>query len=155
VTDSDASDDIAATALVSLSKIGAKLSIEYLQQYQNKQSWYDVKRIAALKAVENIGNPAYLELVKPNASFKYNYAVRQQALSAWAACAPTDPQLIDALMKFAKDDILPVRATAIALLGKLKIARAVPMLEEISTKNGDSDIRKIASDALEQIRRVK
>ena len=155
IADSDANDDVAATALVSLSKIGARLSVEYLKQYQNKKSWYDVKRIAALKAMENMGNPVYLELVKPYASFRHHYAIRQQALNSWAALAPTDPQFIESLMMFAKKDILPVRTTAMTLLGKLKIQRALPVLEEIAKKNGDSDIRKFATDAMEEIQRVK
>ncbi|MGH2568789.1 MAG: M1 family aminopeptidase, partial [Bacteroidota bacterium] len=155
VADTDVNDDVAATALVSLSNTEAKLSIEYLMKYQNKTSWYDVKCIAALKAAENIGKPAYGELVKPHASLKYNYAVRQQALKSWAACVPTDPQLIDALILFAQKDILPVRTTAITLLGKLKIERALPALERISLMNGDSDIRKFAKDAMEEIQRVE
>ncbi len=155
IADSDPNDDVTATALVALSKIDTQLSLGYLQQFLNKKSWYDVKRIAALKVMENYGKADFASLIKENASMKYNYGVRQQALNSWGACAPSDPQFIDALLKVAKNDILPVRSTAITLLGKLKIEQALPVLEEIRAKNGDSDIRKAAKDAIEEIQRMQ
>lgn len=155
IANSDANDDVAATALVALSNIDTQIPIEYLRQFLNRNSWYDVKRLAALKVMENYGKSEFTPVLREHTSLRYNYAVRAQALSAWAACAPTDPQLVDVLIHAAKNDILPVRSTAIALLGKMKVERALPALEEVATQNGDSDIRKFANDAIEEIRRVK
>jgi aminopeptidase N len=155
IADSDTNDDVAATALVALSKTDPQIPTEYLQQFLNKKSWYDVKRLAALKVMENVGKPEFVAFLRAHASMRYNYAIRAQALTAWRACSPTDPQLVDTLLKFAKEDILPVRSTAIALLGKMKVERALPVLEEIATKDGDSDIRTLAKDAIEEIQRMR
>jgi HEAT repeat protein len=154
IADADANDDVAATALVALSNIETTISPEYLKEYLNRQSWYDVKRLAVLKVIENHRMAEMVSILREHASMRYHYAVRAQALSAWAASAPTDPQLIDALIRAAKNDILPVRSTAIALLGTMKVERALQVLEEVATKNGDSDIRKFANDAIEEIRRA-
>jgi len=154
IADADANDDVAATALVALSNIETTISPEYLKEYLNRQSWYDVKRLAVLKVIENHRMAEMVSILREHASMRYHYAMRAQALSAWAAIAPTDPQLIDALIRAAKNDILPVRSTAIALLGTMKVERALQVLEEVATKNGDSDIRKFANDAIEEIRRA-
>lgn len=154
IADSDTNDDVAATALVALSTIDTQIPIEYLQQFLSKKSWYDVKRLAALKVMENYSKAEFVSILREHVSTRYNSAIRAQALSAWNACAPTDPQLLDALIHAAKNDILPVRSTAIALLGKMKVERALPALEEVATQNGDSDVRKFANDAIEEIRRL-
>ncbi len=154
VAETDQNDDVAATAFVSLAKIVQSVPIDTLRQYMNKPSWYDVKRLAALQVMETAGSASYVLLIKESASMNYNYEVRSRALSAWAACAPTDPQLAEALIRSAKEDILRVRSVAIGLLAKLKIESGLPVLREISARNGDGDIRKFARDAIDEIQRV-
>jgi HEAT repeat protein len=143
------------TALVSLSKIDRSLTVDYLESHLRRTMWYDVNRLAVLTAIQNLADKKFLPLVKEHASLKYNYAIRQQALNSWAACAPADPELTDALMTFAKSDILPVQTTALELLGRLKSERALPFLDELVRTNGDGDVRKAARDALDEIRRLK
>jgi aminopeptidase N len=154
IAETDPNDDVAATAFVAFARSGSPLSPDTLRQYLNKQSWHDVKRLAALRVMETAGSATYVPLIKESATMRYNYEIRSQALSAWAACAPTDPGLVDALIWSAKNDILRVRSVAIGLLAKLKIDRALPVLREISMRNGDIDIRKFARDAIEAIQRV-
>lgn len=154
VVEEDVNNEIAATALVSLSHIETGLPAEYLRHILTRKAWYDVNRLAVLTVIENLADKKLVSIAKEHASPKYNYAIRQQALKAWAACAPTDPQLIDVLLHAGKHDILPVRATAFAFLAKLKVEGALPQLEDIARTDGDGDIRKAAKDAVEEIRRV-
>lgn len=154
VIDSDPNNDVAMTALVSLSKIDRSLTVDYLESHLRRTMWYDVNRLAVLTAIQNLADKKFLPLVKEHASLKYNYAIRQQALNSWAACAPADPELTDALMTFAKSDILPVQTTALELLGRLKSERALPLLDELARTNGDGDVRKAARDALQEIQRM-
>lgn len=157
----DSSDDIAATALVSLAKIDGALPMDLLERFAGSRSWYDVKRIASLKAMEILADvhlvphkAQFVPLARRFADTRYHYALRQQALTTWAACAPTDVQLINRLTSFAKNDILPVRLTAIEILAQLGVREALPALEEVAASNGDSDIRHAARRAIDNIRRL-
>lgn len=161
VAQTDTSDDIAATALVSLAKIDGALSMELLERFAASRSWYDVKRIAALKAMEILADvhfvphrTQFVPHARRFADTRYHYAVRQQALTTWAACAPADLQLINRLTSFARNDILPVRLTAIEILAQLGVREALPALEEVAAYNGDSDIRHAARLAIEAIQRL-
>jgi aminopeptidase N len=161
VMETERNDDVASTALVSLAKIDGSLSLETITKYSEKESWYDSKRLAGLKAVEILAGThlvpqkrRFVTWVKQFAHVKYNYAVRQQAIKAWAACSQNDKDLLERLTSFARNDILPVRLTAIELLGTLKASQALPVLEEVVRRNGDSDIRHAAREALDAIRRV-
>ncbi len=161
VMQTDKNDDVASTALVSLAKIDGSLSLETITKYSETESWYDSKRLAGLKAIEILAathfvpqKGRFVTWVEKFAHVKYNYAVRQQALKAWAACSPGDKNFLERLTSFARNDILPVRLTAIELLGTLKASQALPALEEVVRRNGDSDIRHAAREALDAIRKV-
>lgn len=162
VVDSEKNDDVAATALVSLAKIDAGLSPEFLRTQLKKNSWYDCKRLAALRAIEvlaadhAVDRPErFVSLLKEHVGTRWNYELRQQALKSWVACAPTDGELLNRLLSTVKNDILSVQTTAIGLLGTMKNKEAVPVLEETARKNGDIDVRKAARDALEEIQRIE
>jgi hypothetical protein len=159
--ETERNDDVASTALVSLAKIDGSLSAEAITTFSETDSWYDSKRIAGLKAMEILAavhvvpqRNRFVPTAKTFATVRHNYAVRQQALKTWAACAPGDQGLADRLASFAQSDILPVRLTAIELLAKLKITGAIPILEDVIRKNGDSDIRDAARKAVDDIRKV-
>ncbi|MBI3586545.1 MAG: HEAT repeat domain-containing protein, partial [Ignavibacteriales bacterium] len=151
---SDPNTTVAGMAAISLAKIDPSLSTEFFKTLLSRSSWYDELRFAALVAMGQLENEKFVPLIKGYVSSKYNMAVRQQALESWAACAPNDLALIDALLTAARKEISRVRASAIGLLGKFKVERALPLLEEIGKKDGDSDIRTAAHDAFEEIQRV-
>ncbi|MBE0558542.1 MAG: HEAT repeat domain-containing protein, partial [Proteobacteria bacterium] len=153
VIDNDAVDDVAASAIVALSHIDHSLSSSFLQSLAKKGGWYDVRRIAVLEAIQVLGDSQLVSIAKDHALEKYNYQVRTEALGAWAACSPADPDLARALIEAAKTEILPVREKALTLLGKLKIEQALPVLEELAAQNGDSDIRNSARTAIDKILR--
>ncbi len=152
--ESEKNDDVAATALVSLATVDPSLSPEYLRSQLQKDSWYDVKRLAALKAIEILASNRFVPLVREYVNTKYNYELRQQALKSWAACSPTDAQLMEKLISTVKNDILSVQNYAMEILGTLKDPRAIPVLEETARRSGDIDVRKAARDALEEVKRV-
>ena len=157
VIDNDKSDIVSATAIVSLATIDPGLSQSFLRKQFARTSWYDCVRIATLKAIEILASrpgangASYVPMIRDYASQKYNYEMRQTALTTWAACSPTDGALINNLIETAATDILPVREKAIELIRTLKIARAVPTLQKIVKTNGDGDICKDAQDALDAI----
>ena len=146
-----------ATAIVSLATIDPGLSQSFLRKQFGRTSWYDCVKIATLKAIEILASrpgangASYVPMIRDYASQKYNYEMRQTALTTWAACAPADGALINNLIETAATDILPVREKAIELIGTLKIERAVPTLQKVVKSNGDGDIRKDAQDALDAI----
>jgi len=81
----------------------------------------------------NTSKGAYLEAIG-DVDTRYNYELRQQALKSWTACAPTDGMLLDQLLTTVKNDILSVQTTAMELLGTIKNARAIPVLEETAAR---------------------
>ncbi|HLE57147.1 MAG TPA: HEAT repeat domain-containing protein, partial [Rhodothermia bacterium] len=149
--ESDPQTDVASAAIVSLATVDSSLAPSFLRVQMSRQSWYEELRIASLKAVEILASEKFVPLVKEYASLEHKMAVREQALIAWAACAPSDPALTDALIASARSEILHVRKKAIELLGRLKPERALPALIELSRRDGDGDIRKGAEDAAEEI----
>ena len=160
--DSEKNDNVAATALVSLAAIDTSITSDYLRSQLRNNSWYDVKRLAALKAIEILATDhavnqpeEFVPLMREYVNTKYNYEIRQQALKSWAACAPTDGALMEKLLLTVRNDILSVQNNAMEILGKLKDPRAIPVLEETARKSGDIDVRKAARDALEEVRRVE
>lgn len=153
--DSEKNDDVAATALVSLAQIDVSLSPDYLRTQLRRDSWYDVKRLAALKAIEILAAERFVPLVREYVNTKYNYELRQQALKSWSVCAPTDVELMEKLIATVRNDILSVQNHAMEILGTLKDPRAIPVLEETARRSGDIDVRKAARDALEEVRRVE
>ena len=115
-----------------------------------------LKAVEVLASEYSVNQPErFVPLVRDYINTKYNFELRQQALKSWAACAPTDVKLIDQLFLTVKNDILAVQTAAMELLGRLKDARAIPVLEDAARKSGDIDVRKAARDALEEIRRVE
>ena len=78
-----------------------------------------------------------------------------KSIQGWAACAPTDADLMNRLLATVKNDILSVQTTAMELLGRLKDQRSIPVLEEASRTSGDVDVRKAAKDAFEEVGRVE
>ncbi len=152
--ESDSQVDVAAAAIVSLAKIDPSLTLEFFRKHMSRLSWYDELRIASLVAIEKIGSEKFAGIAQENFSPRFNMTVRQTALSAWAQCAPADPQLHEALIAAAQNEVLRVRQKSIELLGRLKVGRAIPALQQLATTDGDGDIRKAARDAIEEIERV-
>ena len=159
IIDTDKNDDVASTAMVSLAKIDGALSLEFIRKVLERDSWYDSKRIGALKAMEILASThlvpqksRFVTFAKTYADVKYNYSLRQQAFKTWPASAPGDKVLAERLTSFAQNDILPVRITAIELLAELKLTRAIPVLEDVVRRNGDSYIRHSAREAITALR---
>ena len=153
VIEKDRVDDVAATAIVALARVDPSMSADYLKSQAEKKSWYDVRRIAVLQAIALLGRPELASIARDNVSDHYNYQVRSDALKAWAACSAGDPELATRLIDAARGEILPVREEAMALLGQLKIEQALPVLEELAARNGDSDVRNSARTAIDKILR--
>jgi HEAT repeat protein len=153
VIEKDRVDDVAATAIVALARVDPSISADYLKAQAEKKSWYDVRRIAVLQAIALLGRPELASIARNNVSDHYNYQVRSDALKAWAACSAGDPELATRLIDAARSEILPVREEAMALLGQLKIEQALPVLEELAARNGDSDVRNSARTAIDKILR--
>ncbi|MBI2620136.1 MAG: HEAT repeat domain-containing protein, partial [Ignavibacteriales bacterium] len=161
VLETDSVDDVAAAALVALAKIDGSLSLEFFKNQLQITSWYNTRENAVLKAIEVLASDhqvpsatRFVPLARSYTSLQHHYALRLQALNTWAACAPTDPQLLERLILSARTDILPVRTAALELLGKLRDEQALTSLQEVAFKNGDPDIRKAARDTIEKIRRA-
>jgi aminopeptidase N len=150
----DRNTTVVGAALVALAKIDNSLSREFLQEIASRPSWYGELRVAALTAAKIIGHERFVPMIKEHVSERHNMAIRIEALNAWAACAPTDPQLIETLLASSRRGIAAVRQTAMSHLAALKIAKAIPILEELERNDGDGDIRKAAGNAVEEIRRL-
>jgi HEAT repeat protein len=150
----DPAADVAATAIVSLAAIDSSVTPDFLQEQMNRGSWYDELRIASLVAMKKLARQEFVPLIKSCSSLRYTMAVREEVMNAWVRCAPDDPELHEVLLSSAHHEVSRLRELAITLLSDLKIEAALPLLETLAHTDGDGDIRKMATDAIDEIRRV-
>ncbi len=151
---SDAESDVVAAAIVALGRVDSLVTPEYLEKQMNRASWYDELRSASLVAMRTMKSKEFIPLIRSCVSPGYNLRVREEALDAWVACAPEDPELHRLLATSAEHEVLLMREKAIRLLGELKVESALPILQRLARADGDSDVRALARDAITEIRRV-
>ena len=146
--------DVVAAAIVALAKIDSLVAPGFLQEQMKRVSWYDELRSASLVAMRMLRSKEFLPLIKPCYSPQFNMRVREEALDAWVASAPEDPDLHRVLVGCARQEVLLLREKAVSLLSELKVGDALPVLEELARTDGDADIRTIARRAVTEIQRV-
>jgi aminopeptidase N len=151
---SETESDVVAAAIVALARTDSLVTAEFLGEQMNRASWYDELRSASLVAMRTIGAKRFLPLIRSCCAPHYTMRVREEALNAWAACAPEDPQLHRLLAASAEREVLRLREKAVRLLSELKVEGAIPVLERLARTDGHSDIRALARDAVAEIQRV-
>lgn len=150
----DPQSDVVAAAIVALAKADPGAA-NFIRKQVGRPSWYDEITIACLDAFGLTGDASLTKEIKPYAGTKYNQHVRQAALRAWKNCAPNDPQLHASLISAAESAPYSVQQMAVAALGELHVGKATPFLEDMVKTSGDQNLTVMATEALEEIRRVE
>jgi aminopeptidase N len=151
----DTQADVAATALLALTRSGIQLPVPALQKLLQRESWNDELKTAVAQVAQHGRRPELLEIVRPLAAFPHNQETRREALHAWAHLAPDDKNLHKTLLALAKDPSYVLQQIALEELGKLFVEEARPVLEEFVTLDVDVNLTQLAHDSLEQLDRVK
>ena len=154
IVEQDPSPDVVGTAIVALARADPAVDGAFLAAQLERDSWYDEIRVAVLRAMAELERPELAATVRPYAGEAWNHTVRQAALEAWEASDPDDPELHRALLAMAEEPPYPVQKLAIEMLGRLAVADAGPVLEELAAAKVDPNLTKLAAEALGEIRRV-
>ncbi len=146
--------DVVGTAVLALARADPEIDAGIFERQLERDSWWDEIRIAALRALEELGRPELEAAAKPFTGPRWNQDVRQAAFDAWQAADPTDGDLHAALLEAARSPTYTVKKFAVEKLGELYVKGAVPMLEEMVELDYDGDVTVKARQALEEIRRI-
>jgi aminopeptidase N len=155
VIDNDSHSDVVGTGIVALARVAPEDAIALIPGQLERASWYDEIRIACVTGLKELARPELVPLLEPYVDARYNQALRQVALEAWAASEPRDPKLHRALVDAAQGPPYALRKSAVKMLGRLYVKDAIPLLEGFVERDFDRDITVLARRALEEIRRVQ
>jgi aminopeptidase N len=151
----DPHSDVVGAAIVALSRHDASVATELLRDQLKRDSWYDEIRIATQVALKELKRPGTLESIRPYTDVPFNQDLRMAALDAWAAVAPTDPELHRKLLALAEQAPYAVQLAAVEHLGRLYVADAVPLLERLIDERLDTSLTQNAKRALDEITRLR
>jgi aminopeptidase N len=153
VIEQEKENDVVATAIVVMARLKQPKCISLIRQQLQRNSWYDEIKVACMQAFELIADRSLVPDIKKYSCYPAHQHLISAALSAWARCAPDDPELHRLLMEYVFDAPYSIRFKATAMLGSLYVYSAIPILEKLYDTSGDGDLRISAKNALDNIER--
>jgi aminopeptidase N len=154
VVRTDPSSDVVATAIVVLAKRKYPLDEDFLNGQLTRKSWYDEIIIACLNAIEERKAREHVPALKKYAGQSHNQSVRNAALSSWAVCSPSDPQLHKELASLAESAPRVLQLKAIQLLGTVGATESLGILKKIVDDDFDADMTVAAKTSVESLERI-
>jgi len=151
----DPASDVVGTAVVALARANPATDLAVFHEQLGRDAWHDEIRLAALKALAEIGTPAVESLARPYVGPAYNQDVRQAALEAWEAADPTDPELHQLLLRTAQEPPYALQQYALEALGRLYVEAALPLLDDLVARDVDANLTQKAKQAAEEIHRLR
>ena len=149
--ETDAAEDVVASALASLGRINPRGSRDYLlKQLARESRWWDVIRRGALRGLEETRDATLAPTFEGLTDARHTRDLRAAALGAWARATPGDPRLAARLRELTTDRVQSVQATAVALLGSLHRREDVALLKEL-TGHPNPNLAVAARDAVLEI----
>ena len=130
--ETDRAEDVIAAAEISLGRLRAPGTKEYLMRQLPRESrWWDSVRLGALIGLGKLGDPSLGATFAKYTAPGYVQDVRIAAMNGWLAAAPNDPSLASNLRTLASDRNRSVRLAAIQAIGKLHRAEDRALLEAL------------------------
>ena len=130
--ESDRAEDVVAAAEISLGRLQAPGTKEYLMRQLARESrWWDSVRLGALLGLGKLGDPSLATTFSKYTAPGYVQDVRIAALNGWLAVAPNDPNLAANLRTLTADRNRSVRLAAIQGIGKLHRTEDRALLEAL------------------------
>jgi len=149
--ETDAAEDVVASALASLGRVDPQGSRDYLlKQLARESRWWHLVRRGALRGLDEARDAILAPTFEGLTDVKYTRDLRAAALRAWARAAPGDPRLSARLRELTTDRVQSVQATAVTLLGSLHRREDIALLKEL-TGHPNPNLAVAARDAVEEI----
>jgi HEAT repeat protein len=149
--ESDTAEDVAAAAEISLGRLGAAGTKEFLtRQLSHDSRYWDSIRIGALTGLGKLEDASLAAVFDSYADPKYRQEVRLAALDGWGKAAPGDPRLAERLRQFTSDRNRNVRQEAIHRLGELHHESDLPLFQKLAL-DPDPSIAEFARESIEEI----
>ena len=148
--ETDKAEDVIGAAEISLGRLGAAGTKDYLTRQLSRPSRYwDSIRIGALVGLGKLEDPALVPLFDSYLDPKYVQEVRGAAVAGWTAAAPDDPKLAERLRALTNDRNRQIRENAVERLGALHRESDIALLRELST-DPDPTVAEFARAAIEE-----
>ncbi|MGH9366149.1 MAG: M1 family aminopeptidase, partial [Thermoanaerobaculia bacterium] len=149
--ESDAAEDVAAAAAISLGRLGSPGTKEFLTRQLSRESrWWDSIRLGALTGLARLRDASLAGTFEAFVDPKHRQAVRMAALDGWRGAAPDDPRLAERLREFTSDRNRQVREEAIHRLTDLHHEEDLPLFRKLS-KDPDPTFAELGRVAIEEI----
>jgi aminopeptidase N len=151
--ESDAAEDVAAAAAISLGKLGAPGTKDFLTRQLSRNSRYwDSIRIGALAGLAWLEDASLAPLFETYTAASYNQELRMAALAGWTKASPEDPRLAERLRALTADRNRQIRSDAIGKLAALHHEADVPLFRKLAD-DPDASIALLGREAVEEIER--
>lgn len=148
---SDAAEDVAAAAEISLGRLSGAGTKEFLTRQLSRSSRYwDSIRIGALIGLGKLEDRSLAPLFDSYTDPKQLQEVRMAALEGWSRAAPEDPRLAERLRQFTSDRNRQIREDAIRRLAGLHHEADLPLFQKLAA-DPDPSIAAFGREAAEEI----
>ncbi|MGE5277614.1 MAG: M1 family aminopeptidase [Acidobacteriota bacterium] len=149
--ETDTAEDVAAAAEISLGRLRAAGTRDFLTRQLSRNSRYwDSIRLAALLGLGKLEDPSLAPLFESYADPKHLQDVRAAALEGWRRAAPDDPRLAERLRQFTSDRNRQIRENAIQRLAGLHHSDDRTLFEGLAT-DPDPTVAEHGREALEDL----
>jgi aminopeptidase N len=149
--ETDAAEDVAAAAEISLGKLHAAGAKEFLSKQLARDSRYwDSIRVGALIGLGKLGDASLTPTFDAWSDPKYRQDVRAAALEAWEAAAPEDARLAERLRRFTSDRNRQIREDAIKKIAGFHSESDLALLRKLS-EDPDPTVSEFAKEGIEEI----
>jgi aminopeptidase N len=149
--ESDAAEDVAAAAEISLGRLGAAGTKEFLTRQLSRDSRYwDSIRIGALTGLSKLEDASLASLFDSYSDPRFRQEVRVAALDGWVKAAADDPRLAETLRQFTSDRNRQIREDSIHRLASLHHEADLPLFQKLAS-DPDPSIEEFAREAIEEI----
>ena len=147
----DSAEDVAAAAEISLGRIAAPGTREFLtKQLARESRYWDSIRIGALIGLGKLGDASLAPLFETYCEPSRRQAVRAAAITGWMKAAPEDSRLAERLRQFTGDRNRQIREDAIGRLADLHHEADLPLFRKLAA-DPDPDIAALGSDGVSEI----
>jgi aminopeptidase N len=149
--ETDKAEDVVAVAEVSLGRLRAPGTKEFLTRQLSRNSrWWQSVQVGAILGLSKLSDPSLAPVFETYTRPGNVQDLRIAAMTGWLAAAPEDPKLAAALRSLAGDRNRGVRLAAIQNLGKLHRAEDRAFLEGL-TQDPDLSVAQFARDGIGEL----
>jgi aminopeptidase N len=151
--ENDSSYSVEATALGSLTKLDSSHAREYALQALKMNSYRESIRGGGLRVLADIGDDSSYAIIKQYTAYGMPRELRLSAMRLLGRTWKERDEVVDIMIGLLHDRSVPVKRSAIDILGTLGNKKAIEPLQQISANETDDRIVRMAKSSIEKIQK--